>query len=221
MQKFRSDKLVLVGGGGHCKSVLDSALKVGRYTEIVVTDKDTSKEKIGVGCSKIATDEELPQLFSDGYKNAFISVGSIESTTVRRRLANMVSRIGFNLVRIEDPSAEISSLAQVGQGVFVGKKAILNAGVIVGDHAIINSGAIVEHDSIVGAFAHISVGAIICGGCSVGEDVLIGAGTTVIQGVRIGNRSIIGAGSLILGDVPDNTIVRGIWKDIGLRCKES
>ena len=31
------NKIVLIGGGGHCKSVLDSILRTCNYDEIVIT----------------------------------------------------------------------------------------------------------------------------------------------------------------------------------------
>lgn len=38
-------KFLLIGGGGHCKSVLDNFLTTGHYTEIGIIDKKKNIEK--------------------------------------------------------------------------------------------------------------------------------------------------------------------------------
>lgn len=85
------------------------------------------------------------------------------------------------LPNIVDPSAVIADDAVMGEGIFVGKRAVVNAAAHIGDLCIINTGAIVEHDCDVGNYSHISVGSVLCGGVRVGQRTLIGANATVIQ----------------------------------------
>lgn len=205
-------KLVLVGGGGHCQSVLDTIKRVGDYESIVITDKNMPAGETTCGCVVVGGDDHLVGLFRDGYKNAVITVGSIKQTTVRRKLFEEVKSQGFALPTIIDPSAVVSDSAEISEGVFVGKNSTINSGCWIGVCAIINTGAIVEHNCRLGDFSHVAVGAVICGDCEIGDDVLVGANATVIQGIRIGNNSIIGAGSVILADVPDNKTVYGLWR---------
>jgi UDP-perosamine 4-acetyltransferase len=203
------NKLVLIGGGGHCKSVLDATKGMATFDEIVITDPDIDTETMILGCKVVGTDDELPRLRSEGFDYAFITVGSIESTALRRKLVEKAEMLGFKFATIIDPSATVSEYAHIGSGSFIGKNTVINADAVVGSHCIINTGSIVEHECKVGDFTHISVGSILCGNTEIGEDSLIGAGSTVIQGIKVGSCSIIGAGSVVVKDIQSNVKAHG------------
>ena len=195
-------RLVLLGGGGHCSSVLDAAQRMGMFDEIVITDCDMVAGTEFMGSRVVGTDDALLQLFQDGIRMAFISMGSIKSTKLRKLLYRRAMDMGFDFPNIIDPSALVSEYAMLGKGIFVGKNSVINAGARVGDMAIINTGAIVEHGSSIGSFSHISVDS------KIGNSVFVGANAAIIQGVKVGANSIVGAGSIVLKDaVPDSRII--------------
>lgn len=214
--------LILIGGGGHCKSILDTVNRADSFNDIYILDP-----KIPVGTRILergvvtGSDDLLQSLYQRGEKNAFISVGSIKPSLLRRRLYSSILNIGFNVPDIIDPSAKISASAvlgtmpdkkQNGTGIFVGKAAVINAEAYIGECAIINTSAVIEHECRIGGFAHISVNATLCGQVSVGCNSFVGAGSTVIQGIKIGSNAVIGAGSVVLRDVADGEKVVGIVK---------
>lgn len=203
-------KLVLIGGGGHCKSVLDVALSLNKYKEIVITDPETKPGTEVHGCTVVGNDDILPELRSRGFDEAFISVGSIESCSLRIRLSELAEQLGFRFPVISDPSAVISKNAVIGNGSFVGKNAVINTDVSLGKHSIINTSAVIEHECSVGDYSHISVGALVCGGTVIGDRTFIGAGATIIQGLKIGDDSIIGAGSTVLSDIQSGKKIYGV-----------
>lgn len=205
------NKLLLIGGGGHCHSVLDSIISSGKYDEIGIID---NVECSYMGVKTIGTDEDLPRLFNEGWTDAFITVGSVGNTNVRHRLYENVISIGFNVPSVIDPTAVVAGDAIIGEGVFAGKRSVINAGAVLGECSIINSGAIVEHDCKIGSFTHISPGAVLCGQVTVGNDSHIGAGSVVRQLTNVGDNSLIGAGSVVVKDIGDNA------KAYGNPCKE-
>lgn len=205
-------KIVLIGGGGHCRSVIDTLLRNNDCDSIVITDQEIPAGTEILGCEVVGNDGLLPELLEKGYENAFITVGSVKSTDVRRRLYEKVCGLGFSVVNVIDPSAAVSDFCRLGKGVFIGKNAAVNADADIGDCAIINTGAIVEHECSIGAFSHISVGAKLCGNVAVGCDTLVGAGAVVIQGIRLGDRVIIGAGSTVIRDVENDSVRYGLVK---------
>lgn len=194
-------KLLLIGGGGHCHSVIDSVLSIGEYSEIGIID---SVECSYQGVSRIGTDDDLPRLFIEGWTDAFIAVGSVGNTDIRRRLYDYINKIGYNIPDIIDSSALISRGVSIGKGVFIGKRAVVNIGVVIGACSIVNTGSIIEHDCSIGDFSHISPSAVLCGNVSVGNDTHIGAGSVVKQGVTIGDHTMIGAGSVVVSNFADN-----------------
>ncbi len=191
-------KLVLLGGGGHCKSVLDAALRMNSFQEIVILDPGLPEGSKVMGTVVYGNDEKLGELKANGFDNAFITVGCVGDTSLRRKLAGKADTYSFNYPCIIDPSAVVSEFAKIAPGVFIGKNAVVNAGVQIGEHAIINTGAIIEHNCHIGAFTHVAVGATVCGDCNIEEDVFIGAGATLIQGIRIEKDRFIKAGEVAI-----------------------
>ncbi len=204
--------LVLLGGGGHCKSVLDSILRSNQYSDIVIADNHLAVGTEIFGCKVVGTDECLQDLRKKGYENAFITVGSVTSASVgvRMKLAKYASSFGFSFPTIVDPSAIVSEQTKIAEGAYIGKNAVINADAVIGAHCIINTGAIVEHECQIGDFAHVSVGSILCGNVKVGRESFIGAGATVIQGIHIGDYATVGAGAVVVKALPANYIAVGV-----------
>lgn len=200
------NKLLLIGGGGHCHSVLDSVLASGKYDAVGIID---SMDSAYSGIPVIGTDEDIPRLFQDGWTDAFITVGSVGDTRIRRRLYGMVKRTGLTIPTIIDLTAIVGSDVTIGEGTFIGKRAVVNAGSTIGECAIINTGVIIEHDCKIGSFSHISSGAVLCGGVCIEHDTHVGAGTVARQLIKIGDNSLVGAGSVVTKDIPSNVKAYG------------
>jgi sugar O-acyltransferase (sialic acid O-acetyltransferase NeuD family) len=202
------NKLILVGAGGHCKSVIDS-LDSANYAEIVIVGKSNELGHTINGYPVVGTDENLKELYDSGFNMAFITLGSIENTLRRRTIATLLTQVGFSFPNIIDKSALVSPSANMGHGIFVGKMAIINADSHIDNFAIINTHAVIEHDGKIGSFTHVSIGAVICGSCTVGSDVFVGANSAVRNNVTIGNRVLIGMSSCVIHDVRDDAVVMG------------
>lgn len=208
------NSILLIGGGGHCHSVLDSLSSQVDYERIGVVARDDEnyielREDALVSDYLVGVDEDLPQLFKEGWDHAFITLGSIGNPTVRKKLYKLIKQIGFAVPTIVDESAIVSKKVNIGEGVFIGKKAAVNVGCFIGNCCIINTGSVVEHDCSLGDFVHISPGSVICGQVTVGEYTHVGAASVVRQGVRIGSNVLIGAGSVVVKDIPDNVKAYG------------
>lgn len=202
-------KLILLGGGGHCKSVLDSLLRLNQYEEIVILD---SAEKVGnsiLGCRIVGTDNDLVDLKSNGFEDAFVTVGSIKDTGIRQLLTQKLRKAGFRIINIIDQTATVAQEVQLGYGIYIGKHAVVNAGVTLGNMSIINTASVIEHGCCIGDFVHISVGAVLCGNVCVKKDAFIGAGATVIQGIIVEENSFVPAGSLVKRNVLLNDKIGG------------
>lgn len=166
-------KILLVGGGGHCKSVLDSLLILNEYDEIGIIDKDEKAGNTIMGIPVLGSDDDLPALYDAGYQYAFVTVGSAGKPSLRIKLFELVCKLGFTIPNIIDPSAIVSKYSVLEKGIFIGRQSIVNAGAVVGKGAIINSGAIIEHDCRIGAFAHIAPGVVLGGGVTVGDNIFV------------------------------------------------
>lgn len=190
------EDILLIGGGGHCKSVIDVIELENRFNIFGIVDK---KELIGkkvLGYEIVGSDEDLVELFTK-CKNAFITVGQIESSQLREKLFNRLKKIGFTFPVIISPLSYISKHSKIDEGTVIMHGVIVNADVKIGKNCIINSKALIEHDTIIESFCHISTGAIINGGVKVGENSFIGSNATTKQYIKIESNSFIKAGSIV------------------------
>ena len=201
--------IVLIGGGGHAFSVADAIESSLDYSILGYTDESD----LNNGYKYLGTDDVLTDVFSK-CPFAAVGVGFLGKGVVRDQIYTKLKTIGYNLPQIVDESAVISKGSRIAEGTFVGKATVINSAAVIGKMCIINTGAIIEHRCVIGDFTHVAVGAVVCGEVQVADHTLIGANSTVIQGVRIGAKCIVGAGSIVLGDVPDNTTVIGVWKGV-------
>jgi len=202
-------KIVLVGAGGHALSVIDSIQSNQKYEIVGITELGYVVGEKVLGYKILGNDAILKSVFDSGVQYAFITVGSIGNTSLRKNLYSMLKSIGFLLPCIIDNSSNIGSDVWLGEGIFVGKNAIVNTKSTIGDMAIINTGAIIEHGCCINEFTHIGPGAVICGDVKIGASTHVGANATIIQGVTIGDNSMIGAGSIVVHDVPSKVIAYG------------
>lgn len=204
------DSVLLVGTGGHCRVIIDTLRRIDSEIKIGLVTKERDMSFTLDGVPSLGCDEDLDKLFIQGYKYAFISVGSIKSTSHREKLENKLKTIGYTLPVIVDPTATVSKSAALGAGTFVAAGAIINAGASIGDCCIVNTGAIIEHECEIGSFSHISPAAVLLGGVKVGRSSHVGAKCVIRQGLTVGKESVLGIGSVVTKDIPDGVIAYGV-----------
>ncbi len=184
------EDIVLVGFGGHAKSVADCIERQGKYRIVGYTDVEEHTSVYRY----LGTDEALKSVYDRGVKNAVIAIGYMGKGNLRERLYEKAKTIGYELPIIIDPSAIVSKSADIGEGTFVGKGAIINAEACVGKMTIVNTKALIEHECKVEDFAHIAVAAVLCGNVTVKKAAFVGANSTVIQGRIVEERQLVPAG---------------------------
>lgn len=187
------EDIVLVGFGGHAKSIADCIERAGKYRIVGYTDV---KEAVS-NYKYLGTDDSLQDIYDSGVHNAAIGIGYLGKGNLRQKIYDLLKKIGYTLPVIIDPSAVVSESADIAEGVFIGKGAIVNTEAKIGRMAIINTKSLVEHECCVGDFAHIAVAAVMCGQVTVGEGAFVGANATVIQCRTVGDNVIVPAGATI------------------------
>mgnify|MGYP000329483831 FL=1 len=196
--------LLLIGGGGHCRSCIDVIEAEGKYQIAgIVNQSKGSREQI-LGYDILGDDEDLPELLKK-HPNALITVGQIKIFDLRLKLFEQVKRLGFVLPTIISPRAYVSKNACMGFGTIVMHDALVNTEARIGNNCILNTKSLVEHDAIVEDHCHISTGSIINGGAIIREKTFVGSNTITKEYITIGKHSVIGGGLRVVSDVPDNT----------------
>jgi len=199
-------KLILVGGGGHCKSVIDVAEKAG-FVIIGVLDVPDNIGKPILNYKVIGTDDDIPNYVDEVL--FVVTVGQIKDSTLRIRIHDRIMNAGGQLATIISPTAQISKYASIGEGTVVLHQAAVNADAKIGKGCIINTFANIEHDSIIGNYTHISTGAMVNGDCKIGESVFIGSQSVLAQGVSVVDNSVVSAATFVSKSIKSAGIYAG------------
>ena len=187
-------EIILIGGGGHCRSVIDVIELEGKYTIAGIVDKKEFFGEDVLGYKVIGCDDDLPNLFQQ-YKNALVTIGHIKSNALKVKLFNMLKDIGYNLPVIISPLAYVSKHSFIDEGTVVMHQALINSNVKVGKNCIINSKALIEHDVVIENNCHISTASVINGGVLVKENSFFGSNATTKEYIEV--NGFIKAGSAV------------------------
>tara|TARA_B100000902_G_scaffold8533_1_gene10688 strand:+ start:3458 stop:4036 length:579 start_codon:yes stop_codon:yes gene_type:complete len=190
------NKIILIGGGGHCKSVIDVIEQEARFEISGIVDKPELLGSKILGYPVIGTDNDLENL-AKKYKNALITVGQIKSPLTRIKLYDLAIKVGFVLPQIISPNAYISKHSKIGKGTVIMHDVIINSSVSIGNNCIINTKALIEHDCSIDDHCHISTNVIINGGVRIGSKCFVGSNVTTNNNSIIKDNTFIKAGSLV------------------------
>ena len=197
--------LILIGGGGHCKSVIEVAESAGYEIKGILDMPDEVGKDVLPGHKVIGTDDEIPQYVEEC--DFIITVGFIKNPALRIKLYNKVKAAGGRLATIIASTAHVSKYAELGEGTVIMHHAFVNAGAKIGDNCIINTFVNIEHDAEVGNQCHISTGTMVNGECKIGENCFIGSQSVCANCIEIASDIIVGAGSVIRKSIR----VKGIY----------
>ena len=208
--------LILVGGGGHCKSVLEAAESAG-YSILGVLDMPEDVGKEILSTKVIGTDDDIPSYVDKA--EFVITVGFIKNPAIRIKLYKKVKEAGGKLATIVASTAHVSKYATIGEGTVVMHHAFVNAGAKVGNNVILNTFTNIEHDAVIGDQCHISTGTMVNGDCKVGANCFIGSQSVLANGITIGDDIIVGAGSLVRKSINIKGIYSGNPAILKIRTK--
>jgi len=197
------EKIILIGGGGHCKSCIDVIEQAETFHIAGIVDVPEKLHQKILDYEIIATDDDMPDLVKK-YENFLITLGQIKSPEKRIRIFQTLKESGAKLPVIISPLAYVSKHAEIGDGTIIMHHALINAGAKIGSNCIINSKALIEHDAIIGDHCHIATNAVINGGVKVGAGSFFGSNAVSKEYIEIGENSIIGCGAKIIKNVSTN-----------------
>ena len=195
-----SEQVIVIGGSGHARSVIDCIRSSGAAVVGILDDAlEIGSHVLGVPVLGSVSDH--PQ-----YKTCSFII-AIGNNAVRHRLAQSMNVRWYTAVHRR---AAVSEYASLGEGTVVMANASVNACAEVGRHCIINTGAVVEHDNRLADYVHISPNAALGGTVKVGEETHVGIGACVRNNTGICGGCIIGAGAAVVKDINTPGIYVGI-----------
>ena len=187
--------IVLVGGGGHCISVIDIIENGNEFNILGILDSNITENNI-LGYKILGGDNLIPELVNEN-TYFLITVGQIKSYSIRKNISKILIENNAKLATVISSLAYVSKHTQIGEGTIIMNHAVVNAKSRIGKNCIINTKANIEHGVSIGEFCHISTCAVVNGDSVIGSGTFIGSNATISNEISIKENSIISAGKFI------------------------
>lgn len=203
-----STALIIYGGGGHAKALIDVIQAMGGYRIVGVLDDNPAVRGELLDVPVLGGAEQLANLHQQGIRLAVNAVGGIGNVKIRIQIFERLAQDGFAFPALVHPRAVVEPSASLSAGVQVFPLAYVGSEAKAGFGTIINTGAIISHECSLGDFVNISPGAILAGQVQVDSGALVGMGATINLQVKVGAGARIGNGATVKSDVPAGGVVR-------------
>jgi len=206
--------LVIFGVSNMLSDIFDCAVALGIVVGAVVMNQpEVTRERTKTVSERLEALKRPVQLlgledFQRGARECYC-LGT--TAPERTELVDLLRRrFSVTFVSLIHPTAYVSPLASVGEGVFVGAKSVVGPGAELGDFSFVNRGVTIGHDTRIGPFARLQPGCNVGGHVVIGRGATIGIGASIIQELRVGARAMVAAGAVVLRDVDEATLVAGV-----------
>lgn len=194
---------ILVGSGGHSRTVLSLLLELQTHEIIgiidinrfIANDKNSSELIMGIPVLSI---DALSFFRTVNELDVFLAIGD---SFLRRQWWERIIGMGLSTPNLLSPKAEVHSSVKMGtanvicSGVYLGPEAIL------GTNNLINTQVILEHESSLGNHCHLAPRSLIAGRVVVGDSCFIGAGAVVVDGLSVAPFTTLGAGAVLVQNI--------------------
>lgn len=210
-----SDRLVIVGAGGHGREALGVARAANRagnrWDDIVFVDDGLARDPLrGEGTTLLGRLQAVcvgpvEQVMGTGDEYV-IAIGD---PAARKRVADHIGDTARSTTLV-DPTARLGDDVTVSAGVMIFPGAICTTNVRIGAHSHLNCGVVVSHDCRIGETVSLSPGVLLSGAVTVEDGAFVGSGAVVLPGLTVGQGAVVGAGAVVTDDVAPATTVVGV-----------
>ena len=204
----KKEDIILIGGGGHCRSCIDVIEMEGRFAILGIVDSNENLQRPILDRYDLLGQEMDIQRLSKTCRHFFITVGQIKEWALRVRLFETLKSLHVTIPTIISPLAHVSEHAVLGEGSIVMHQTIVNSGAHVGKNCIINSKALIEHDVVIEDHCHISTAAVVNGGATVRRCSFVGSNAVIREGIEVGEACIVGAGMVVMHSIQSGSLLK-------------
>lgn len=202
-------EIIIVGGGGHSKVVMDVIASMNKYSVIGIVDPSLALMSKVCGVEVLGGDDYLNNI-QPNKCGLSIGVGMMKASALREQIFHKLLQKDFQFPNTIHSTAIVSKWSELGVGVQVMAGAIINPAARIFDNVIINTGAIVEHDCTINSGSHVAPGAVLGGGVCVGKRCCVGLGARILPNIIIGDDVTIGAGAVVTRNTKNGETLYGV-----------
>lgn len=174
-------RLLVVGAGGHGRSVAEAAELSGQFEVVGFLDDSLPAGETVLGVPVLGPVASM----ADHRATADQTIVAIGNNTVREKLMHQLAEAGFEWATVVHPRAIMSPSAVLAKGSAAMAGAIVGTEARLGVGSIVNCGAVVDHHATVEDFGHLGVNASMAGGTVLGRGAWMQAGAALGYGVKV------------------------------------
>ena len=204
---------VILGVGGNCIDILDTALELNRRLSReeyrCIGFLDDNPQLAGARFHEVPVLGPLSKLGELGDVRVVNGIGSVRNFWRKPAIIAAATKARERYLTFVHPSATVSPFAQIGIGSVLLQGVVVGADARVGDHVMVLPLSIVSHDAQIGDFSILAGGVCVNGGCRIGRCCYLGSGTQIKDGVEIAEYTLCGMGSNVLHNVGPRVVVAG------------
>ncbi|MDC1345472.1 NeuD/PglB/VioB family sugar acetyltransferase [Candidatus Pelagibacter ubique] len=185
-------KIIIIGGGGHAKSINDIIHRNNLAKKIVGY---VDKKKTNLNLNYLGNDSFLQNIKKTS--NYVLVNGIGINSELREKLFDNLKK-KFNFLTLIDNTAIISPFAKIKQGAVIFPLSYVGPSTLIDFNVVIHTKVSIEHDVKIEKNSYVGPGTTICGNCHIKNNTLIGGNSFIKQNIIIGKKNIVGAGSIVL-----------------------
>jgi len=199
-------KIILIGAGGQCRSLISIINCIGKWRVCGIIDISyKGKKETIIDVPVIGGMEKLSDYNNKEYAIAL----SIGDNHKREKIKLIIEKKKFEFPNLIHPLSFIDKNIKIGVGNVIGCFGFIGPMVKIGNFNIINTGAKLEHEVAIGDYNHIAPSATVCGRAEIKNKVLLGASCIVLPKIKITSNVTIGANSTLINNAitPDSLLI--------------
>jgi sugar O-acyltransferase (sialic acid O-acetyltransferase NeuD family) len=201
--------VVIVGGSGHGKVVIDVVEQSGAFHVLGILDAKIPCGQRVLGYPVIGNENDLAAIIrTQQVEGLFLAVGD---NWLRWRISQSLKTASpaIRFPTAVHPSAQLARTVRLGPGTVVMAGCVVNSDTTIGDFCILNTLCSVDHDCRLGNYVSFAPHACAGGNVEVDDYSAVCLGANIIHGVKIGAHAVVGAGATVLSDMPPQVVAYG------------
>lgn len=212
MSKQKSRKLIIVGDSAFAEIAYEYFTHDSEYEIVAFAVESEYIKRDSLFGIPIVAFETIESTYAPADHSFFAANVYTQGNALRARLYAAAKQKGYKAASYISSHAFIWRNVKLGEHCFVFENNVVQPFVNIGDDVVLWSGNHIGHHSNIGSHCFVSSHVVVSGFVNIGESCFLGVNASIANNVNVGSRCVLGAGSLVIGDVPDDQTVVGIWK---------
>jgi sugar O-acyltransferase (sialic acid O-acetyltransferase NeuD family) len=208
----KQSNLIIIGDGPFAEIASEYFTHDSPYRVVAFSVEEAHLKRDRLFDLPVVAFEQIERTYDPAEHAFFVAVTYTQANALRTRLYDAAKRKGYAPVSYISSRAFVWPNCRIGEHCFIFENNVVQPFVKIGRNVILWSGNHIGHHSIIKDHCFVSSHVVVAGLCEVGNHCFLGVNSTLADHVAIGNNCVIGAGALVLGNVPDDQVVVGIWK---------